>query len=385
MDLTALGQEEQEKQVRAYQRTDARRGFDIQQAPLLRLTVFRLGAHHHQFLWSFHHAILDGWSVPLLLQEFFARYQALSQGGQPQVPASRPYRDYIAWLQEQDQQEAEAFWQKQLAGFTAPTPLPLKASQGLAQLEAEPSYGQQDLLLSQEVSQGLQRVARGLQITVNTLLQASWAYVLSRYSGQAEVLFGMVVAGREAELVGSESLVGLCINTIPVRIALPAQEPVATWLRQLHEQLATLQRYSYYPLWQIQSLSELGPGQSLFQSILTFENYPIEQTLQQVQHSDLHLQSMDEEAQERTNYPLSAIVLPGEQVELKVSYQEQVLEPELVSSMVELWQQVLQTLVQQPDQPVAALPLVTAAERALLERWNATQRAYPQERCVHEL
>src|SRR5205807_4403212 len=180
------------------------------------------------------------------------------------------------------------------------------------------------------------------------------------------------------------SLVGLCINTIPVRIALPAHEPLAAWLRQLHEQLATLQRYSYYPLRQIQSLSELGAGQSLFQSILTFENYPIEQTLQQVQRSDLHLQSI--EAQERTNYPLSAIVLPGEQLELKVSYQEQALEAELVSSMLDLWQQVLQTLVQQPEQSLAALPLVSETERALLlDRWNATEQAYPQELCVHEL
>src|SRR5438132_2580458 len=241
IDVTSLEQEEQNQQVRASQQADARRGFDIQQAPLLRLTVFRLGSQHHQLVWSFHHAILDGWSFSLLLQEFFARYQALAQGSQAQLPASRPYRDYIAWLQQQDQAEAEAFWRQQLAGFTAPTPLPLKASQGLAQLEAEPSYGQQDLVLSQEVSQGLQRVARALHITLNTLLQASWAYVLSRYSGQAEVLFGTVVAGREAELVGVESLVGLCINTIPVRITLPEQETVADWLCQVHDQLATVQ------------------------------------------------------------------------------------------------------------------------------------------------
>src|SRR5205807_9062567 len=156
IDATPLSPQEQDDLVHVYQQADRQYGFVREQAPLLRLTVFRLGADHHQFLWSFHHAILDGWSVSLLLQEFFARYQALSQGGQPQVPASRPYRDYIAWLQEQDQQEAEAFWQQQLAGFTAPTPLPLKATQP----EAEPSYRQQDLLLSREVSQGLQRAAR---------------------------------------------------------------------------------------------------------------------------------------------------------------------------------------------------------------------------------
>src|SRR3989440_10126331 len=185
----------------------------------------------------------------------------------------------------------------------------------------------------------------------------------------------MVVAGREAELVGVESVGGLCINPIPVRIAVPAHEPVQVWLRRLHEQLATLQRYSYYPLWQIQSLSELDTGQSLFQSILAFENYPIEQTLQQMQHSGLQLRFI--EAQERTNYPLSAIVLPGEQIELKVSYQEQALEPELVGRMMELWQQALQTLVQQPEQPVAALPLLTETERALLDGRNATAQSYP--------
>src|SRR5256884_1099464 len=382
IDATQLSPQEQTDLVQVSQQADRQTGFVREQAPLLRLTMFRLGAEHHQLVWSFHHAILDGWSVSLLLQEFFARYQALAQGSQPRLPAGRPYRDYIAWLQQQDQAEAQAFWQKQLAGFTASTPLPLKATQP----QAEPSYRQQNLLLSREVSQGLNTVARALQITVNTLLQASWAYVLSRYSGQAEVLFGMVVAGREAELVGVESLVGLCINTIPVRIALPAQGPVQAWLRQLHEQLATLQRYSYYPLRQIQSLSELGAGQSLFPSILAFESEPVEQTLQQVQHSDLHLQSTDEEMPQRTNYPLSAVALPGEQIGLLLSYQEQALEAELVSRMLDLWQQVLETLVQQPEHPLAALPLVSETERALLlDRWNATEQAYPQDVCVHEL
>src|SRR5207248_7932764 len=138
------------------------------------------------------------------------------------------------------QSAAQAFWRDELAGMTAPTPLPLKGSHALSQLDGEPSYGQQTRQLAPALSQGLQTVARSLHITLNTLLQASWAYVLSRYSGQEEVLFGMVVAGREAELVGVEALVGLCINTVPVRIALPAQETVATWLRQLHKQLATV-------------------------------------------------------------------------------------------------------------------------------------------------
>src|SRR2546421_8537265 len=268
IDATQLSPQEQEDLVHAYYQADQRRGFVREQAPLLRLTVFRLGTHQHQFLWSFHHAILDGWSVSLLLQEFFTRYQALTQGGKVHLPASRPYRDYIAWLQQQDQQAAQAFWRQQLGGLTAPTPLPLKVAHASTQKDREPTYKQETFLLSREVSVRLTTIARELHITVNSLVQASWAYVLSRYSGQAEVLFGMVVAGREAELVGMESLVGLCINTVPVRLCIPRAGTAADWLRQVHARLARVQRYSYYPMWQIQRLSEVEAGQSLFQSIL---------------------------------------------------------------------------------------------------------------------
>src|SRR5205807_5918109 len=173
------------------------------------------------------------------------------------------------------------------------------------QKDREPTYKQETLLLSKEVSAQLTTSVRELHITVNSLVQASWAYVLSRYSGQAEVLFGMVVAGREAELVGMESLVGLCINTVPVRLCIPRAGTVADWLRQVHAHLATLQRYSYYPLWQIQRLSEVDAGQSLFQSIFVFQNYPVEHTLEQLQHSSLRLrQPLEEEVQGRTNYAL---------------------------------------------------------------------------------
>ncbi|MBV9689376.1 MAG: amino acid adenylation domain-containing protein, partial [Ktedonobacteraceae bacterium] len=222
--------------------------------------------------------------------------------------------------------------------------------------------------------------------TLNTLIQASWAWVLSRYSGQAEVLFGMVVAGRPAELVGVESLVGLCINTVPVRLCLPQAGTVADWLGQVHAHLARVQHYSYYPLWQMQQLSQFERGHALFESIVAFENYPVEQTMQQMQHSGLRISPwLEQQVQERTNYPLTALALPGEQVQLAVSYQQQAIDAHLVSSMLHLWQQVLQALVEQPEQPIAHLPLVSRTEQEVLYEWNATQQVYPQGECVHEL
>src|SRR5581483_3745168 len=262
--------------IRDCQLLDREYGIAEHQVPLFRLTLFHIGPQKFHLLWSMHHTILDAWSIVLLLNELFARYQMLIEGREPVLPASRPYRDYIAWLQEQDQHQAEAFWREELRGIHAATPLPFFQPHLTSWGAKEVTHGQQKGQLSREVSQQLQRVARELHITVNTLFQASWAYVLSRYSGQQEVLFGITVAGREAELVGSESLVGLCINTLPVRIRIPQNEIIRNWLQEVHENLVAVLQYAYYPLVQIQGASEIPPNLPLFQCIFVFENHPVE-------------------------------------------------------------------------------------------------------------
>ncbi|HEX4714264.1 MAG TPA: AMP-binding protein, partial [Ktedonobacteraceae bacterium] len=194
-----------------------------------------------------------------------------------------------------------------------------------------------------------------------------------------EVLFGMVVAGRSPELIGAESIVGLCVNTVPVRIFVPRQGMVGDWLRQIHEHLVMIQHYDYYPLVQIQSVSEITPGLPLFDSIFAFENHPVEQ----MQHGHLHVHRSGDE--EHTHYPLAAVVLPGEQLELSLSYQEQLMEQETVARMLGLWQEVLEVIGQQLEQRVTDLPLLAAAEREqMLIAWNAIQKADLQEQCVHE-
>lgn len=248
VDSSELATEEQQQQIQAVQQEDRRRGFAEQHAPLLRVTLFRLGPHQLRLLWSFHHAILDAWSITLLLNELFARYEALAQNQQPLVPAGPAYREYIAWLQQQDVLAAEQFWREQLRGISRPTPLPLRQARLSTQSMVGSTYGKQVAQLSYALSARLRAVARERQVTVNTLLQASWAFVLSRYTGQTDVLFGMVVAGRSPELPGAESVVGLCVNTIPVRICVPRQGTLGDWLQHIHEHLALIQHYDYSPL-----------------------------------------------------------------------------------------------------------------------------------------
>ncbi|MCP4660178.1 MAG: non-ribosomal peptide synthetase, partial [bacterium] len=253
------------------------RGFELGAAPLMRLALFELGEGAFQFTWSFHHLYLDGWSQALVLGDMFRCYAALAQGRPPSLSRSRPYRDYIAWLERQDPEEAGSYWQELLRGFTSPT---LLGRQDDSPGEHR-DYRQAGLRLSDASSSGLQSLARNHRLTLNTLVQGAWAVLLGRYSGQGDVVFGATVSGRPAELPGVESIAGLFINTLPVRVQVDPGEPLVPWLEQFQARQAELRRYEHSPLDQVQKWSGLPAGQALFDHILVFENYPVDSALRE--------------------------------------------------------------------------------------------------------
>ncbi|GER91679.1 hypothetical protein KDW_58410 [Dictyobacter vulcani] len=187
VDWQADSVEEQQAKLAEYLKTDRFQGFTLSQAPLLRLLLCQLSEDHYQVVWTYHHLLLDGWSIPLLLKDLFACYQATDQQRQPVLGKVRSYQDYILWLQQQDMAKAEAFWREKLSGFMAPTSIAVEKAQSAVR---EVSYGKCQLELSEEVTQGLQRLGRQQQLTLNTLVQGAWAILLSRYSGESDVVFG---------------------------------------------------------------------------------------------------------------------------------------------------------------------------------------------------
>ncbi|HEU5374259.1 MAG TPA: amino acid adenylation domain-containing protein, partial [Ktedonobacteraceae bacterium] len=415
IDATQLAADAQASLLNTYRQMDSQRDFVLHRPPLFRLTLFLLpppsqagrsngentalplvsedGNASRQvtlaktgdfvpekerfyLLWSFHHAILDGWSTSNLLHELFLYYEALLHGQKAVVPSKRPYRDYIEWLQRQDQLSAEQFWHRYLYGMNAPARLPLKRQGIGSDGNASVSHQQLEKVLSHEFTRRLQMLARDLRITTSVLLQASWAYVLSRYCGCAEVLLGLVIAGRDAALEESESLVGLCLNTLPMRVVLPGKANLADWLRIIHEQQAQVQDYGYYPTWQVQRVSGLQPGISLFQSIFVFENYPFAHVPEQAQKCGLQVRIAPTEY--RANYPLAAMVLPGEELHLLLVYQDTLLESSLVDRMLRYWQVVLESIVARPEQCIADLPVLLREDEAFLRHWNATACTYDQ-------
>ncbi|BCL80831.1 hypothetical protein ccbrp13_32960 [Ktedonobacteria bacterium brp13] len=355
-------------------------GFDLQVTPLLRLTLIRLDEDTYTFVENIHHILMDGWSQPLLFQEVLTSYRAYCQEQEPRLVSPRPYRDYIAWLQQQETTQTERFWREYLAGFTRPTLLSVDWRVGIQSISSYEKMGGAQFILTDEMAGTLQNFAQQHQLTVNTIVQGAWALTLAHYSGEDAVVFGSIVAGRPAELPGVESMIGLFINTLPVHIRIESERAAIDWLAQLQKQHIELQQYSYTPLVEIQRLSEVPAKQSLFEYALGFQNYPADLSSARDQLSKLDIQAVP--GIEHSNYPLMLkVVIGGAHSFLELSYDKTRFEHATIEALLAHLHLQLTALMNQYQQPLAQLPRLTEADRhRVVKEWNETQRSYPRER-----
>ncbi|MEP6703341.1 MAG: amino acid adenylation domain-containing protein [Acidobacteriota bacterium] len=382
-DWRGLSVDERERKLQSFIATDRGRDFLLSSAPLVRLALFRVADNEHKFLLSRHHLLLDRWSRALLVKDFFVIYDALSDGRQPILEPSRPYGEYIAWLAQQDTSAAESFWRKSLSGFLEPTSFVVdrKTDQTIG---TEKEYSDRRIQLSESVTEKLQTFARQHRLTMNTLAQGAWALLLSRYSGTDDVLFGVTMAGRPAGLSGVESMVGLFINTLPLRVELTPTASVLTWLRDLQERQAALQQYEYSSLLDIHGWSDVPRSEPLFESIFVFENLPVGSSFQ-TGSGALEMVS-DRGIGSITDYPLTVLVVPGSKLHVQMVFDRSRFAEATVDRMLGHLTTILVSLVANPDQRLDELSLLTQSERRqILDEWNQTQVDYEKDRCIHEL
>ncbi|RKH35462.1 amino acid adenylation domain-containing protein [Corallococcus praedator] len=379
-DLRGVLVEEQRARIAALVREDRTRGFKLSPAPLARMQVVRVEEEEYRFLWSHHHLVMDGWSVGLMLQQVFACYAALTEGREPSLPRPPAWRDYMAWVQRQDLSLAEAFWRKELAGFTTPTPLP--GARPVAPGVEAAVTGEEKLWLSQEATASLQSFARRNAVTLNTLAQGAWALLLGRYAGEEDVVFGATVSGRPVDLPDAESMVGLFINSLPIRVGLPSGEAVVPWLQKLQARQLELRRYEHSPLVQVKGWSEVPRGLPLFDSLLIFENYPLDTSLGQ---NVPGLEVRDVESQEQGNYPLIAYVVPGEKLRLSLAYAPALLGAEMVARLLEHWRVLLEGLASGVERIADVAMLRDEERRRVLEDWNGPRIAFDEDASLSAL
>ncbi|HTZ42892.1 MAG TPA: amino acid adenylation domain-containing protein [Jatrophihabitans sp.] len=376
-ELDWTGPDGYEGELEAWLADDRKLGFELTRAPLLRVAVMRLAADQHLMALSFHHLLLDGWSLRLVLRDLVACYREQLTGVPAELDPAPKYSAYLRWLQARDQDEAARYWRDQLADFSTPTQLLPERRTG------ESGYGAVQIVFDEADTEWLARYAREQRVTVNTLVQGAFGLLLARYGGNPDVVFGATMSTRPAELDRVESMVGLMINTLPVRLRADRGARAGDWLRGVQQSQLAMRQYDYSPLVLAQGASGVPNGTPLFNTILVFENYP-RNAAETSSPVDLRLAPVG--SVERNGYPLSVVAVIREQLLLEITYDRSLVEESWAQRLAGHLRTLLVELAADPARLLGEIAMVTAAEREqVVVGWNRTAADYPQDRCVHEL
>ncbi|MFJ3451672.1 non-ribosomal peptide synthase/polyketide synthase, partial [Pseudomonas sichuanensis] len=353
--------------IEALVQADCARGFDWLTPPLMRLTLVRLDDDRHHLIWTSHHILMDGWSSSRLFGEVLELYAGRA------LPAKRGrYGDYIAWLQAQPQQALEQFWKGRLALCEGPTSL----ADAVHPKPAAELLGHDALYLQWDAPRTalLRERAQALRVTANTLVQAAWLLLLQRYTGQQAVCFGATVAGRPASLAGADEMLGLFINTLPIIHQPTPQASLGQWLQALQAHNLEVRDHEHASLADIQRWSGQG-GQALFDSILVFENYPVDERLQQPDPSAPRFGKV--QSRDVTNFAMDLAIKLGDTFEVEFLYLRNRFTAEAVTQIRGHFEALLQALLQPGERAIGALAQVVqgAAQPAVAK---APARLLPQ-------
>jgi surfactin family lipopeptide synthetase C len=357
-DWRQISPTEQQQQLAELLEQQRLQGFALSKAPLMQVTLIQSSETAYQLIWHYHHLLLDGWSMPILLQEFMAIYHGRS------LPPAIPYRNYIAWLKTQSKEQAQVFWTEYLQGFTQPNALPYAIADG----HECKKYRNEKIEISSIELQALQQFAQTHRVTLNNLIQAAWGLLLSRYDDSQDVVFGMVTSGRPADLAEVDRMVGLFVNTLPLRLQPETSLTVFAYLQQVQQQSQKLNAYEYSSLIEIHTCSSVPRSRPLFETILIFENYPVlddwQSELQQLEIRALA-------ANEQTNYPLTLYAIANQTLDLELQYQADRFTAQTSHRILA---QLRQVLLQMPQvQAIGQIDLLTPSEKQQLNKWNQTQ------------
>ncbi|WP_296188800.1 non-ribosomal peptide synthase/polyketide synthase [Pseudomonas sp. UBA1879] len=350
--------------------------FDLHQAPLMRVLLVRQSETLWKLVWTFHHILLDGWSSAAVLGEVI---QATMTDTAP-MPAGH-YGDYVEWLLSRDTERSAQFWQTHLAGFEQPT-LMATALTPPTSTTGEPLPTQVQVRSMDLDSELLNSAARRQHVTANTLIQAVWVLLLQRYTGQKRVAFGATVSGRSAQVPGIERMLGLFINTLPLVQAPDAQQKVGDWLNELQAHNLELREHEHTPLFEAQRFAGHA-GRDLFDSLVVFENYPVDAVLRDKQAGGVNIGTV--ELSDKTHYPLSLAVVAGERAHIHVNYHSNLFSAEQIDRLCGHFQALLDGICRFPDACIGDLSMLTARDVSELHAWNTPPFSPYEDRPIHEL
>ncbi|EJQ37641.1 amino acid adenylation domain-containing protein [Bacillus cereus BAG5X1-1] len=366
--------------IKKYKQEDIKKGFNLSTDVLIRFILIRTDENTYKLLWSHHHILLDGWCLGIILGDLFTIYGKLIKNEEFDLEETKPYSDYIKWLEEQDQEEARTYWEHYLNGYEEKTQLPkFNNVSNIDYFKKEKTFE-----FSKGLTDKIKQLASRNNVTVNTVLQSIWGILLARYNNTDDVLFGTVVSGREAQVEGIETMVGLFINTIPTRIKMEKDKSFEEILKTVQNESIDNNKYNYMSLAEVQAMSSLK--KNLIDHIIVFENYAIDKRIDGYEKMDLGFEISDFNAEEQNNYSFSITASLGEKLILDCTYDGNIYDDKIIDNLETHIKTVTEQVVLDENKKVSEIDVLSEEERTnLLFKFNDTKVDYPKEKTIHQL
>src|SRR5215204_2900561 len=380
IDLRSMNDFQQAQAIKDFEKADREKGFDFKRPPLMRVSVFRLTEDVYHVLWSWHHILFDGWSLPILMEELLDTYESLAGGKEITKREEDRYEDYIRYVERTDKEQEKKYWEEYMKGVEHSTLLPFidnvkERNKGIG------TYKSITLQIDTANATRIEKYSQDLRVTVNTIMQGVWSYLLGVYTGQQHVAYGVIVSGRPDDLHDVERRVGLYINTLPLHSVLSYEEELSDWLQNIQAQQAASRHYQHTSLQDIQSWT--GIKGDLFDSLLVFENYPISKLLSSKQWL---LKVNNIQIHERTNYPLNIVISGAGEISIKFLYNADLISDVHIKKIHDHFEHVLMQLTSGKKDNWGHLQLLTEAEqKQLLFDFNSNKGDYPRDKTIVDL
>lgn len=365
-DWRHLSKNQEEVNLRNLLKEDRYNGYDVTFAPLMRLYLIKESNETYKLIWSRHHSISDGWSLFIILKDLITYYKAIINNISIELPSPISYRDYVAWVEKKNKDEAKRFWTENLSGILAPTTLmPFVVNR------SNPSnntfHEKAILVLNKETSNKIKEVIRKEKLTLNVLAQSIWAILLSCYSNTCDIMFGAVVSIRPTELKDSQKIVGCMINTVPIRTQIPLEKTILEYLKLQHAEQIKRDEHSHVSLVEIQSWSDVKASTLMFESIIVFENYPSSSGLLDEEDK---LKLINFYTAEQTSFPLTILISPGEEISIKALYDSNHFESKTIQQLLKFYSNMIKSAINDVNLKVSQLKFYDKEEyRQLLNKF----------------
>ncbi|MEZ4823694.1 MAG: amino acid adenylation domain-containing protein [Ignavibacteria bacterium] len=367
LDYSDLPKGKQEAALKDHEEADRNKGFDFNVAPLMRIALIKLSEDRYRMLWTWHHILFDGWSLPVLMEEFLSTYETYLAGKEPVKKDVDKFEDYIRYIERGSKERQEKYWRNYMKGIEQSTLLPFIGATA-DRTKGKGEYETEVLQLDEKTTSLIEEFAQRNRLTINTVMQGVWSLLLHHYTGNENIAYGVIVSGRPDDLPGVEQRVGLYINTLPLHSILKDGKSLVKWLQDMQKEQLSSRLYQHTPLQDIQKWT--GVTGDLFDSLLVFENFPVSELVKSKKWS-LAIENV--EIKERTNYPLTLMIGSSKETTINFSYNSELLNNEYVKEIKEHFRNVLLQVIDADETDVTEIDILTKDEKEkLLVEYNDT-------------